>query len=233
MQRVNIRKSGIYFSFWDQSQENWLDKKIEDASLPITWYLSYPIQFDEPLTVRDIITLLEPFAEVLNVAMIHDLSAVNINQIFDLNKQIKNTPSQIEPNSVYLVRIAEVIPTVESDESFNFLNSYAVLVGIKEIDETGENDEVFSLSSIDFLDWCDLPFEIDDYVEYMNPVTEEVLFEGVINWTLGELIGTILSQVSVTMQIMQNSVISSNESGPVKIKSVFDWLEDLDRILLK
>jgi hypothetical protein len=178
--------------------------------------------------------MVEPYADVLNVSMVHDLSAVDIGQVIDLANETKAEPNSIEPDTVYLVRIAESIPTVDNDEEFNFLSSYPVLVGIKEVDESSENDEVYSLSTIDFLDWCDLPFEIDDYVEYINPTTEEVVFEGVMNWTLNELIGTILSQTAVTMQIMKNSVSTTSETeGPLEIKAVFNWMDDLDRILLK
>lgn len=224
----------MYFSFWDQTSEDWIEKNVTEGSMPFTWYLSYPIQFEDRVTVREIVKMIEPFADIINVVMIHDLSATDIRQVLELNQKIKESRVEIEPNAVYLVRIAEAIPTVQNEEQFNFLNSYPVIVGIKEVDDTGENDEVYSLSSIDFLDWCDLPFEIDDYVEYLNPETEEVIFEGVMNWTLGELISTILGQIAVTMQIMQNSVSTTSQGeGPVEIGSVFNWIDDLDRILLR
>jgi hypothetical protein len=234
MHKVTIRKDGLYFLFWDQSEENWIEKNILDANVPISWYLSYPIQLEAALTVREILTLIKPFCETLKVLMIHELAGIEIEKVMDLIDRQKETDSKIEAEVIYLVRIAEAVPTVQGDEQFNFLSSYPILVGLKEIDETGDNDEVYSLSAIDFLDWCDLPFEIDDYVEYINPATEEVMFEGVMNWTLSELIGTILSQTSVTLQVMQNSVFSAGpKEGPVEIDSIFSWIDDLDRILLR
>ena len=234
MQKVTIKQGGIYFSFWDQEQEDWVDKNITEGSLPFTWYMKYPIQIEEGLTVRKIIKMVEPYADILNIVMIHDLSAMDFEKILELNRESKSQSSSIEPNAVYLVRIAESIPTVQDEDEFNFLNSYPVIVGVKELDETGENDEVFSLSTIDFLDWCDLPFEIDDYVEYLNPQTEEVQFEGVMNWTLGELVSTVLGQAAITIQIMQNSVSPTAQTdGPVEIFAVFNWIEDLDKILLR
>jgi hypothetical protein len=234
MHKVTISKSGLYFSFWDQTEETWVEKNILDATVPISWYLSYPIQFTDSLTVREMIKLIEPYAKDLGLIMIHELAGVDISKILELSNTHKSQLNQIEPEAVYLVKIAEATPTVQNDEEFNFLSMYPVLIGLKEVDETGDNDEVFSLTSIDFLDWCDLPFELDDYIEYINPANEEVLFEGVMNWTLGEVIGTILSQTSVTLQIMQNSVIPSDSTGePVQIDSIFKWFEDLDRVLLR
>ena len=232
MHKVTIKKSGLYFLFWDQSKEDWIEKNIVEAAMPISWYLSYPVQFNEMLTIREVIKLLKPYADDLNLIMAHDLAGIEMERIFELSESTKE-PAKIEPDSIYLVRIAEATPMVQDEEEFNFLSTYPILVGLKEI-EDAEEDEVFSLSSIDFLDWCDLPFELDDYVEYINPTTEDVLFEGVMNWTLAEVIGTILSQTSVTLQIMQNSIVSAKEDAdPVGIDAVFKWFDDLDRILLR
>lgn len=232
MHKVTIKKDGLYFSFWDQTKEDWIEKNIVEATVPISWYLSYPVQFNEMLTVREVINLLRPYADDLNLILAHELAGIELEKIFELADSDKE-PAKIEPDSIYLVRIAEAIHTVQDEEEFNFLSTYPILVGLKEV-EDAEEDEVFSLSSIDFLDWCDLPFELDDYVEYINPATEEVLFEGVMNWTLTEVIGTILSQTSVTLQIMQNSIISAKEDEePVEIEAVFKWFDDLDRILLR
>lgn len=232
MHKVTIKKDGLYFSFWDQTKEDWIEKNIVEATVPISWYLSYPVQFNEMLTVREVINLLRPYADDLNLILAHELAGIELEKIFELADSDKE-PAKIEPDSIYLVRIAEAIHTVQDEEEFNFLSTYPILVGLKEV-EDAEEDEVFSLSSIDFLDWCDLPFELDDYVEYINPATEEVLFEGVMNWTLTEVIGTILSQASVTLQIMQNSIISAKEDEePVEIEAVFKWFDDLDRILLR
>jgi hypothetical protein len=232
MHKVTVKKDGLYFSFWDQSKEDWIEKNIVEATVPISWYLSYPVQFNEMLTVREVINLLRPYADDLSLILAHELAGIELEKIFELADSDKE-PIKIEPDSIYLVRIAEAVPTVQDEEEFNFLSTYPILVGLKEV-EDAEEDEVFSLSSIDFLDWCDLPFELDDYVEYINPATEEVLFEGVMNWTLTEVIGAILSQTSVTLQIMQNSIVSAKEDEePVEIEAVFKWFDDLDRILLR
>lgn len=230
-----IRRTGIYFSFWDETASGWIEKNIVDASIPITWYLSYPIQFEETLSVREMIQLLEPHADVLELVMIRELAGIDIAEILDLSKKIKAVPAKIAPNTTFVIKIADAIPTMTDDfEEISFLNWYPVLVGIEQVDETGENDEAHSLSAIDFLDWCDLPLEVDDFIEFLNPETEEISFEGIINWTLGELIGVVISQVSTTLQVNQTAIANANpDSGPLQMESIFDWLEDLDRIFLK
>lgn len=230
-----IRKTGLYFSFWDEHGSNWIEKNIIESSVPITWYLSYPIQFEESLSVREMVQLLEPHADVLELVMIRELAGIDIGEIFDQSKRVKTNPIKISPTAAFVIKIADSIPTVTADfEEVNFLNWYPVLIGIDQLDETGENDEAHSLSAIDFLDWCDLPLEVDDYIEFLNPETEEIAFEGIMNWTLGELVGAVISQISTALQVNQTAIANSNpDSGPLQMDSIFDWLDDLDRIFLK
>jgi hypothetical protein len=234
MHKVIIKKTGLFFSFWNEESANWIEKNIIESSLPITWYLSYPIQFEEVLTVREMIGLLEPYSELLSIVMIRDLAGIDIREIFEVSKKVKEKPSQIAPTSAFLIKIADSIPTVSGEEETNFINWYPVLVGIEQIDETGEEDTAHSLSSIDFLDWCDLLLEVDDYIEFLNPETEESQFEGIMNWTLQEILTALLGQVSTTLQVNQTSIAKSNpEEGPLQMEAIFDWIDDLDRIFLK
>jgi hypothetical protein len=234
MNKITIKKTGFYFSFWEESQANWIEKNILESNLPITWYLNYPIQFAEILTVREIVSLIEPHSDIISLVMMNDLAGLELEKIIEKSKDPSVKKSAADPDSICLVRIAEATPTTQGEEEFNFLSTYPVLIGLVEsIDESEEEDPI-PLSSIDFLSWCDLPFELDDYVEYIDPTTEEVLFEGVMNWTLGEILSTIISQSSISIQVSQSvSVDSIEPSDPVHIDSVFQWIEDLDRILLK
>ena len=43
MHKVSINKDGLFFSFWDESSEDWIKKNIADASLPITWFMNYAV----------------------------------------------------------------------------------------------------------------------------------------------------------------------------------------------
>lgn len=234
MHKITIKKKGFYFSFWDESQADWIEKNILESNLPITWYLNYPIQFAEILTVREIVSLIEPHADIISLVMMNDLAGLELEKIIEIAKDSTAKKSDADPDSVCLVRIAEATHTIQGEESFNFLSTYPVLVGLVESVDEDEEEDPIALSSIDFLNWCDLPFELDDYVEYIDPSTEEVLFEGVMNWTLGEILSTIVSQSSISIQVSQSvSVDSIEPSEPVHIDSVFQWIEDLDRIFLK
>jgi hypothetical protein len=236
MDKVTLDKTGIYFDFWDEESEDWITRNIVEGSLPITWYLDYPIQFKEVISCREFVKILESHKEVINLVMAHALSGIEFEEILKIaNDQAE--AKEISPTGVYLIRIADAIPTSQGDEEFNFLNSYPVLMGLEEVDEIGDNDELHSLSSISFTDWRDLPLSVDDYVEFVNPITEEVLFEGIMNWTLRDMVSTILGQISITLLVNQATASVSSkkqvESGPIEIHDVFDWIDDLDKIFLK
>jgi hypothetical protein len=233
MDKLTIRKTGLYFSFWDESSEDWIERSIADSSVPLTWYLNYPIQFDGQLTVREFLTVLKPYSEIIDLVMIRELAGTTLGSIYKLLNDGSPTGAEVLPSHVYLIKLADAIPT-KQEEEFIFLNSYPVLLGVTEVGETVEDDEIYSLSSINFLDWCDLPIGVDDFLEYINSETEDTLLEGMINWTLSEALSAILNQISVTVQISQTSIVKSNpDSGPIQIADVFEWLDDLDRIFCK
>jgi hypothetical protein len=92
------------------------------------------------------------------------------------------------------------------------------------------------LTPINFKHWCNLEFDVDDYIEYIDVKTEEPLFDGVFNWYLYDFLVSILSQISMTLQV-NDSLSKNNEkfsvtAGPVHVDQVFEWLTDLDKIFL-
>lgn len=237
MNKVTLDRAGIYFDFWNNQNESWISKNIADGSLPITWYLEYPIQIREPLTVKDLLHILKPYHDVIDLVLARQLAGISFDEILKLIDSDAPAKKEIKPTSVYLIKLADSIPMNQDEEDFNFLNTYSVLMGLEVIDEIGDNDELHSLSTLDLFDWCDLPLGIDDYIEYVNPTTDEVLFEGVMNWTLYDVISTVLSQIATTLQITAaTSMISAKsqvESGPLRIQDVLDWIDDLDKVFLK
>lgn len=236
MQKVTITKTSINFSFWDESAEKWINRSIDEASLPISWYMAYPIQFDEPLSVKEFVNLLKPYASDLALILPHSFAVLEADRIWKEASADSPSSTSMKATDVYLIKIGESTPTEQDGETFNFLHSYPVLMGLEIIDETGDNDILYPLSNIEFSEWKNLPIGVDDYLEYINTETDEVLFEGAVNWTFQEVISAILSQISMTIQLTDSSIekdpLSPTESGPLLMKDVFDWIDDLDRIFL-
>ena len=70
MEKIIIKKSGLYFSFWDEDTLSWTDRLISDSDLPITWYFQYSIEIEEFLTISDLLLL---FAQYHIALMRHRL----------------------------------------------------------------------------------------------------------------------------------------------------------------
>lgn len=238
MHKVSISNDGLFFSFWDESSENWIKKNIAEDSIPITWFMNYAVEIEEGLSVHAVLTLLKPYSDIIKLYFVQSLSGVSLDEIFMAADQSAISAKKIDANQVFLLKAAQVSKIKEDEDLINFITVHNLLMGLQITNEDDpETDILHPLSAIDFQDWCNLPLVADDWLEYVDIQTEEVYFEGVTNWTFSEIISTILSQTAITLQITQtvskNSANAPVKDGPVEISHVWDWLTDLDNIFLK
>jgi hypothetical protein len=232
MQQVTLKKDGLYFSFWDEASSSWIDKIITSASFPISWYLPYSVKIEGELTIRDILLILKPHRDLVQLIFANSLGGINIDEVYETLNQPGHTETKAPMNCIYLFKMGEVIP-VENQELM-FYNIYPVLMGLNIVDEI-EGEDVYHLSSHDLRSWCDLQFGIDGFFEYVDVTNDELVMEGIIAWQLFEVIGSILSQISITLQVTQTIKIgdrSKLETGPMKMEELYVWFEELDQILL-
>jgi hypothetical protein len=237
MHKVSINTTGLYFSFWDDQTEKWIEKSLADSDLPITWFMNYPVEIEMGMSVGAILEILKPYQEALQFYFAQNLAGVNLGEIFMLADRAKIGKKEIPAKEVFLIKIAELKQIAENDETVDFLSIYPVLMGLQVINEEDpESDVLHPLAKIDFENWCDLPIIADDWLEFVDAQTSEVKFECVVNWTFSEIISTILSQIAVTLQVTQavskNSTNAPLKEGPVEISHIWDWLHDLDTIFL-
>lgn len=233
MQHITIKKKGIYFSFWDEPTTSWVNRNIIEAGLPITWYLSYIIKFDGILTVRDILSLLKPYIEHVQLIFANNLGGLHLQEIYELLESNKIPPKDLPMNCVQLFKMGEASP-IEADE-YPYLNVHQVIMGLQ-IENNLESDNLFHLSPYDIRDWCDLELGIDGFLDFTDTETEDVLFTGIVGWKLYEMICAILSQISISMLVTQTTKVkelkSPLESGPLTFSDLIMWFEELDLILL-
>ena len=102
MEKIIIKKSGLYFSFWDEDTLSWTDRLISESDLPITWYFQYSIEIEEFLTISDLLLLFAQYQEDLEFAFSKSLLIVPFNEILSIiNKPVGL--SLIEPTDLYLI----------------------------------------------------------------------------------------------------------------------------------
>jgi hypothetical protein len=93
MQKITLKKEGIFFSFWDEQSASWIDKEIAEAQLPISWYLPYSVQIEGELSTCDILRLLEPYADQLQQIFSNSLAGIQLTDIYTvLQKPLENKP---------------------------------------------------------------------------------------------------------------------------------------------
>lgn len=230
MEKIIIKKSGLYFSFWDEVTLSWIDRLISDSDLPITWYFQYSIEIEEFLTVSELLLLFAPYQEDLEFAFSKSLLIVPFDEILSIiNKQVcLNT---IEPTQLYLIKLGEI---KKFKTESPYISSYPTLMGLEVIGETGNDDVIYSLTDIKFNDWCASTIQIDEYLEYIDIEKNEVEFEGIIQWTLYEALSCIFSQItnSITFTKIKDNpeeFPSVNSGGPIIISELFSWIDDIDK----
>lgn len=232
MQKITLKKEGIFFSFWDEQTASWIDKNIVEANLPISWYLPYSMQTEGDLTVCDVMKLLEPYMDQLQLIFSNSLAGIKLTDIYKgLNKPTEKK-IKVPMNCVYLFKIGEVRPI--KDEEDLYMSVYPIMMGLQ-IDDKLEEKTGYHLTSFAVKSWCVLPFGIDHFMEYTDITNEEIVLEGFTKWMFFEVIHTIISQISLSMQVTESLQTKENSllhSGPMLIEELMAWLDELDRILL-
>lgn len=230
MQKITIRTDGIFFSFWDEVSASWINKNINESDFPISHYLPHITQVEGPVTIRDFLTHLSHYRNHIQLIFANALSGITCDQII----AAVNSPIQESVNApmnfIYLFKIGEAVPISNGDSSY--LNNYSVIMGLF-VEEGSEEDEVYHLSAFEINQWIDTPVILDNFIEYTDVQNDEVILEGLADWKFFEVIHTILSQISLTVQVkkMTSSIeIKKLESGPMLISELFSWFDELDKI---
>lgn len=233
MQKITLKKEGIFFSFWDEQTASWINKEISEATLPISWYLPYSVQLEGDLTVCGVMKLLEPYSDQLQVIFSNSLAGIKLTDIYEALKKPLEKKIDVPMNCVYLFKIGEISPI--KDDPDQYLSVYPVMMGLTIDDKEETEESVYHLTSFDVRSWCKLSFGIDHFMEYTDIFTEEIVLDGVVNWMLFEVIHCILSQVSLSMQVTEIVPPRDDDrlkSGPMLIDELLLWIDELDRILL-
>lgn len=231
MQRITIKEDGIYFSFWQEESTDWIEQNINDANFPFAWYLTYPVQIEDGITLKTILSHLAKYKDEIESIFVNALFGVKFNTIYDVINSTKSSDFETQLNVIYLFKIGELLP---ADKEYNLLRITPVIMGIYLEDEINDED-VYHLSSFPIGNWSDLPIAVDYFMEYVDSQSDEPVLSGVVSWNFFEIVHTILSQISLTLRIMEIvpvKVGSNLESGPMTITELFNWITDLDRILL-
>ena len=227
MEKIIFKKEALLASFWDVSEIKWVNRPVASSELPITWFLPYIVEIEEGLTIREILGLISPYIEQIDFIFINYLKGLSYQKLVDALFSSPITEEVHKSDATCLLWVAEV-KTVNGE---NHTDVCANLTSIEFGPDEDEDDSVlYPLTDMTISQLLDKELVLDDWLELANVMSpDEILYEGVNQWTLFDFIGGILSELAI--YAYSTGLVSFEEgSGLVPINSIdlFDHIDSLD-----
>lgn len=230
MQKLTFKKDQIIASFWDNDTETWQDRSLAESSLPLSWFLPYETFVEDGVTLRDILTLLEPHSQYINIIFLNYLKGLPFQELLEKVNQVNQEDLGLSVDAVCLMWISEIKP-IDGDDMPS-IQVYPTMMSLEmSDDEDAEEDEFHSIHDISPTQLLDSSLAIDDIFEiYEEAEPDELIFEGVTNWTLYDFIRTIVNEVStyaIVLGVLNRADLKTAEA-PISSTELFEHMSDLD-----
>ena len=230
MQKITFTKKAILISFWDESQEKWQDRDISESQLPISWYLPYEVFIEPKVTIRDILTLLEPYFDHLSFIFVNYLKGLSLDDVKKCLTDSKSEKPIVKIAAMCLIWVGE-IKEIEGDEESIDIYPTLMALEIDADDPGGENDTFHSALDVNLKQLMDSEFVLDDLLEiYREDDPEQTEVTGVTGWSLFDFIRGLLSELviySFANRLIQLSELSN--MPPLTADELFKHMDNLDK----
>ena len=231
MQKVTFTKDSINFSFWDESNESWIDKSISESELPITWFLPYQTYVDKGVTIRQILNVLKAYEPEINFMFVNYLKGMLLVDLIKMFDEASSESSSIEKvDAICLIWSGQMQP-VETDEGY-YINIQPGLMAL-EIDESlEENDQFHDIYEISIDQLLNKPLIMDDFIEFYDESdSDEVILSGSTNWTLFDFLRSLLNDIMMYAYVVKIFPTDSStmKLPPMTSRDLFDHMENLDK----
>ena len=232
MQKITFNKKSILISFWDETNEKWIDRNIAEADLPISWYLPYEIFIEPKVTIREVLKLLEPYAEQVNFIFINYLRGILFDDLMKVLTSAKNEKSKVKVDAMCLIWVGEIKP-INEEEDEESIDIYPTLMALDmdELDPDGENDKFYSALDVNVKQLLDSELVVDDLLElYREEDPDETEFSGITSWSMFDFVRGLLGEL--VMYAFANRMVQISELSnlpPLTAAELFKHMENLDK----
>jgi hypothetical protein len=233
MEKIIIKPEGVYYAYFNEQADSWIEKDLIESELPISWYTPMTVEITGKVSIRRIIELFERYEDQLNFMYVKDLKTLTLKNIMEVLNQAKEADA-IPILSVCLVWVGEYIEDGENE----FIMVENALVGLDtdelEPDDDSDNvDEgVFQLTNFDFVQWSNVPLYLDDYLDFIKSSKPEIIFGGIHQWTLGDLFSCILAEISLNLfvsgLVTHPDIVIDQRNPTMGVEELFRYLDELD-----
>lgn len=232
MEKILITPQGVYYCYFDEESDKWIEVETSESTLPVSWYLPMQTEFADGLTVKKFLEHFTKYSDQLNFIYAHALKTLTME---DINKIIEQGDDSAEPSNLTataLVWVGEMFDRPDEDVDLQ-INSALVGLDAEDLEENLFEDDVFMLANFDFVEWCKLPMIMDDYLDFMRPDDEKEVFAGIYRWTLHDVMTTIFSEISLNLFVSglvsnPDVVVQSPRMGIQEFFKFLDGIEDFE-----
>lgn len=234
MEKIIIKPEAAYYSYFDESEDKWIEKDLIDSELPISWYTSMRVEIIGKISIRQIINLFERYEDQLNFIYAKDLKTLTITNIMDILDQDSQDDENLPIRSVCLVWVGELIE--EGEDEYVMISNALVGLDTDELDpddEEADPDEgVFQLTNFDFVQWSKVPVYLDEYLDFVKGRDPEIIFGGIYPWKLGDLLACIFSEISLNLfvsgLVTHPDIVVNHQKQTMGVNELFRYLDELD-----
>lgn len=225
MEKIIFKKEALIASFWDTESVKWINKPIASSNLPISWFLPYRVEIEEGLTIKEILILLEPYVEQIDYIFVNYLKGLQFQTLTTALFEATSEEESIKIDATCLVWASDI---KLEDEDY-LTDIYPTLMAL-ELGPDEEDSELHPLHDMSASQLLNKELILDDLMElYEISDPETILFDGIVNWKLFDLLSGLLSELAI-YAYGTGLVNFSEGSGLVPINSVdlFDHIDSLE-----
>lgn len=230
MEKIVLKPEAVYYAFYEEDSDTWIERDLIESSLPISWYADMPIEIVGKVSTRRIFELFERYEDQLTFMHSRALKTLTVSDILKILER-EEIVEEVPIRSICLVWAGEIVPS-EPDDLVIISNA---LVGLdtEEDDDDVDDDGVYQLTNFDFAQWVDLPVYIDNYLDFVQGREEEnFIFGGIYPWKLGPFFDCLLAEISLNLflsgQVSNPDVVITERKNTMSIQELFRYIDELE-----
>lgn len=168
MNVVKFYKDKIVTFVYDEEQEDWIEKDIQELYLPINFYFGKLVDFDDDFTVFDFIKHLYKNKEII------DSLFIGFNNNISIEKFYNECLNHVEHGYINKIESIEIAweTDIFKDESikYRFINDWVTFFGRvnKDVDEVERNIPIRSMNLIRLRNWKNLPLKLNRFISFQE-----------------------------------------------------------------
>jgi hypothetical protein len=197
---------------------DFIETDIEKLGKPFTSYYGHAVDFDENLTVRDFVTLLNKYADIINSSFTAYNHGINIEVYY---KEIFNEPEEDYSNEADFIELYWETDCIK-EKDINFIADWVTFCGkIRNFKKKHLFDTpTRAMHIVPMRNWKDLPLKLNKFISYREMNAEgnssSLKFIGVKLTLLFDLISGFLFDLTYHGTPEQQIIIANNIKSQIK-----------------